>query len=315
MLDYFSNPEVWSALLTIIGIDIVLSGDNAVVIALACRNLPPQQKKWGIVAGTGAAVGLRVIFTIFIAYLLTVPYLKFVGGLLLFWVGYKLAAGHDEDENIDPARNLFHAVRIIVVADAVMSLDNMVAVAAAAKGDYALLVAGLLISIPLVVSGAALLLKLIDRYPVIVPGGAALIGYIGGEVTVTDPTVQPWLMQHAAWVHDFAPLLGAIAVIAVSRVMVAPTQKVEADTVAQEAVAGAGLFVARAVLMRIAALVAGAAAYGIGEEGEMNADDAAMSVLKALLPVFAVIIAIILGEALGWLLRRWRGQSVRAPSA
>jgi YjbE family integral membrane protein len=305
MLESLISPETLGALLTIIGIDIVLSGDNAVVIALACRNLPPKQQRLGIVAGTGAAVGLRVVFTIFIAYLMTVPYLKAIGGALLFWVGYKLVAGDNDEENIDPAGNLWQAIRIIVVADAVMSLDNMIAVAAAAKGSVPLLIAGLLISIPLVVSGAALLLKMIERYPVIVPAGAALIGYIGGEVVATDPIIEPWLEANAAWLHQFAPLIGAIAVIAVSRV-IAPPKKTDAAEVAKEAAAGAGLFAARAVLIRIAALLAGGVAYGLGERGGPDVDSALLKVLEALLPVFAVMIAIVAGEALAALLRRLR---------
>ena len=138
------DAAFWVALLKIIGVNIILSGDNAVVIALACRGLPPKQQKWGVALGAGAAVLLRVIFTIFIAYLLTVPYLKIVGGLLLFWVGYKLMLGDEGGEDVDAGSNLWNAVKIVVIADAVMSLDNAIAIAAAAHGNTTLIVLGLL---------------------------------------------------------------------------------------------------------------------------------------------------------------------------
>src|SRR5215471_9298624 len=134
------DAHFWLALLQIIGINIILSGDNAVVIALACRALPPGQQKWGIILGAGAAVVLRIIFTIFIVYLMTIPYLKIAGGLLLFWIGYKLMMPQEEGDEVDAATSLWHAVRIVMIADAVMSLDNVIAVAAAAKGDILLLV-------------------------------------------------------------------------------------------------------------------------------------------------------------------------------
>jgi len=304
MLEYFTDPQTWSALLTIIGVDIVLSGDNAVVIALACRNLPPQQKKMGIIAGTGAAVILRVIFAIFVAYLMTVPYLKLIGGGLLFWVGYKLAMGNDENEEIDPAKNLWGAIRIIVIADAVMSLDNVIAVAAAARGDFYLLAFGLALSIPIVVAGATILLRLIDKYPVIVPAGAALIGYIGGEVVIGDPVLVDWVNQNAAWLHFAAPIAGAVAVIAIAR-LVNPTPA-KAVTVAEEAAAGAAVFLGRAILIRVAALILGAAAYSIGDPASSTQFGMAGGVVTALRPVFAAVVAIVVGEGLGWLLRRTR---------
>ena len=202
------------ALLQIIGIDIVLSGDNAVVIALACRSLPPKQQRIGVILGAGAAVALRVIFTVFITYLMAMPYLKLAGGLLLLWIGYKLLTEEAADDvNVDASSHLWGAVRTVLIADAVMSLDNVLAVAAAAKGDVALLVIGLLISIPLVVYGAQLMLKLIERMPFIITLGAALLGYIGGEVIVTDPALQPWVDAHSHWLHYVAPLLGAVLVL------------------------------------------------------------------------------------------------------
>lgn len=304
MIEYLSNPEVWAKLLTIIGIDIILSGDNAVVIALACRSLPAKQQKWGIILGAGTAVALRIIFTIFIAYLIMVPYLRLVGGTLLFWVGYKLVVGEDGEEDIEPANSLWHAIRIIVIADAVMSLDNVIAVAAAAKGDVILLIAGLLISIPLVVYGATLMIKLIERYPFIVPGGAALIGFIGGEVVVSDQALEPWIKQNAAWLHQLAPLLGAIAVIVVSR-MVAPLAKFSVSVVAKEAAVGAALLLGRTVLIRLATLVLSAAAYSVAD-GTPEGDGTVMQVMHGLRPIFAAAIAIVLGEAAAWVVRRVR---------
>ena len=204
----------WIALLQIIGINIILSGDNAVVIALACRSLPPRQQKIGILLGAGAAVVLRVIFTLFVVFLMATPFLKLAGGLLLLWIGYKLLVEEEADEDdIHAASHLWGAVRTVLIADAVMSLDNVIAVAAAAKGNTVLLMLGLTISIPLVVYGATLMIALIKRMPFIVTLGAALIGYIAGEVIVTDPAVQPWVDVHAHWLHVVAPLLGAVLVL------------------------------------------------------------------------------------------------------
>ncbi len=213
------------ALLQIIWVNIILSGDNAVVIALACRSLPPRQQKIGVLLGAGLAVVLRIIFTIFIVWLLTIPYLKLIGGLLLFWIGYKLMQPEGEGEGeVDAAGGLWQAVRIVLVADAVMSLDNVIAVAAAAKGDISLLVIGLGISVPLVVYGATLMLKLLQRFPIIVVLGAALIGYIAGDVIVTDPALQPWLDLHANWLHYAAPGLGAVLVVAIGRLAFPPAR-------------------------------------------------------------------------------------------
>jgi YjbE family integral membrane protein len=217
VFESFDQPEFWIGLLQIIGIDILLSGDNAVVIALACRSLPPHQRRRGIILGAGAAIVLRVIFAAFIVHLLAVPYLKIVGGLLLFWIAIKLLQpeeSHDGD-GVDPARNLYQAVRTIVIADAVMSLDNVVAIAAAAKGDVALLALGLLISIPLIVYGSTLILTLLDRYPIIVAVGGALLGYIAGETVATDPALIDWVNEHAAWLHYGAPVGGAAIVVVV----------------------------------------------------------------------------------------------------
>jgi YjbE family integral membrane protein len=303
MIESLFSAEMWANLLTIIGINIVLSGDNAVVIALACRTLPGRQQAWGVAFGAGAAVLLRIVFTVFIAYLLQVQFLKIVGGLLLFWVGYKLMTDDGGDDDVAAGANLWQAVRIVVIADAVMSLDNVIAVAAAAHGNTALLIAGLVISIPMVVYGATLLIKLIERFPVIVPAGAALIGYIGGEVVVTDAAVHDWLESHLVWARHVAPLLGAVAVILVSRIM-KPREESDAHADVQEAAAGAGLFAGRAVLTRIAAFFIGGIAYVIGEPVPGETDGALVLALHALLPIFAAVIAITLGEFLARRVRR-----------
>ncbi|MGZ8309860.1 MAG: TerC family protein, partial [Rhodoplanes sp.] len=179
----------------IIWINILLSGDNAVVIAMACRGLPPRQRMWGMILGAGVAVVLRIIFTVVIATLMLMPYLKLVGGLALFYIAVKLLVPDDEREGgIEAVDHLWRAVRIVAIADIVMSLDNVIAIAAAAQGNLVLLVIGLAISIPLIVAGAALIMSLLDRFPILVWAGAALLGWIVGEVIVTDPAIEPLIV-------------------------------------------------------------------------------------------------------------------------
>lgn len=194
------DSQFWVGLIQIIWIDILLSGDNAVVIALACRGLPAKQRKVGILLGAGAAVGLRILFALVITYLLAVPFLKVVGGILLFWIAVKLVVGEDEGEgghaNIAETDNLWRAVRTIAIADAVMSLDNVIAIAAAAHGNVWLFVFGLALTIPLIVFGSTLILSMIERFPIIVWAGAALLGWIAGEMILSDPVV---LRQLVAW--------------------------------------------------------------------------------------------------------------------
>jgi len=192
-MEELATQAFWIGLAKIIGVNIVLSGDNAVVIALAARSLPARQQRLAILWGAGAAVGLRIVLTIFAVALLTLPWLKLVGSLLLFWIGIKLLVPEDGDENIDASDNLMAAIKTILIADLVMSLDNVIAVAAAAGGSMTLLVLGLAISIPLVVFGATLLVTLMERYPVIITIGAALIGMVAGEMLVTDPVALEWL--------------------------------------------------------------------------------------------------------------------------
>ena len=190
------------AVLKIIGINIVLSGDNAVVIALACRGLPPRQRMAGILLGAAAAVLLRIIFTVLIQYLLDVPWLQIAGGLLLFWIAIKLLVAEEAtEESVAAGGSLFEAVKIVAIADIVMSLDNVLAIAGAAKSappdqQMWLIVIGLLISIPLVVFGATLIVTLLTRFPVLVWAGAALLGWIAGELLVSDRVV---VFQMQAW--------------------------------------------------------------------------------------------------------------------
>jgi len=179
-------------ILRIIGIDIVLAGDNAVVIALACRSLPPRQRMAGIILGAGVAVLLRIFFTVIIQYLLEVQYLKLIGGFLLFWIAIKLLTSEEgSEENVKSGTNLFESVRIVAIADLVMSLDNMLAIAAAAGGDTYLIIFGLALSIPLVVAGSTLIMTLLTRFPILVWAGAALLGWIAGELIATEPVMRP----------------------------------------------------------------------------------------------------------------------------
>jgi YjbE family integral membrane protein len=190
------QPAFWLSVGKIIWIDILLSGDNALVIALACRGLPPQQRLWGVVLGAGAAVVLRVTFAGIVATLMELPYLKLAGGLALLVIAAKLLVPEKEDEEgIAAAGHLWAAVRVVVIADFVMSLDNVIAVAAAANGSVLLLAIGLAVSVPLIVVGAALIMLLLTRLPFLVWAGAALLGWIAGEVIATDPAVAPLLHQ------------------------------------------------------------------------------------------------------------------------
>src|SRR5947199_2938266 len=193
--DEVGQTAFWVALLKIMWINILLSGDNAVVIAMACRGLPRRQRLWGMVLGAGVAVVLRILFTGVVASLMLLPFLKIVGGLALFYISVKLLVPEDPDEDeVEAVEHLWRAVRIVAIADIIMSLDNVIAIAAAAQGNMALLVLGLAISIPLIVAGAALIMALLDRYPILVWAGAALLGWIVGEVIATDPAIYDHLV-------------------------------------------------------------------------------------------------------------------------
>ena len=189
------QPSFWVALGKIMWINILLSGDNALVIAMACRGLPPRQRFWGMVLGAGVAVVLRIIFTFIVVTLMALPYLKLVGGLALLLIAAKLLVpeGEGGEDDVHAASHLWAAVQIVAVADIVMSLDNVIAVAAAANGSIPLLVLGLAISVPLIVAGAALIMALLTRLPILVWLGAALLGWIAGDVMATDPAIEPKL--------------------------------------------------------------------------------------------------------------------------
>lgn len=218
------NPEqapFWIAALRIVLINILLSGDNAVVIALACRELPHRQRLWGMVIGAGLAVILLIFFTGIVAQLMLRPYLKLIGGMALFFIAAKLLLPEDADEReVQAEAHLWRAVRIVVVADVIMSLDNIIAVATAAHGNLGLLVVGLTVSIPMIVAGAAVIMALLDRFPIVVWIGAALLGWIAGEAIATDLAVSRYLMsafgekfvQEVEWA---VPGAGAVLVIAV----------------------------------------------------------------------------------------------------
>jgi YjbE family integral membrane protein len=189
-----ATPAFWVAVGKIIWINVLLSGDNALVIALACRGLDPKQRLWGMIFGAGAAVVLRIIFTGIVATLMNLPYLKLVGGLALLVIAAKLLVPEEKDEGgVESASHLWAAIQIVVIADIVMSLDNVIAVAAAANGSVPLLILGLAISIPLIVAGAALIMALLTRLPILVWAGAALLGWIAGDVIATDPAIEPKL--------------------------------------------------------------------------------------------------------------------------
>ncbi|WP_112663742.1 TerC family protein [Microvirga flavescens] len=193
-MDYILSTTFLVSLLQVVWIDILLSGDNAVVIAMACRSLPQNQRKLGIMLGAGTAVALRIVFALIISYLLGVPYLRIIGGLLLFWIALKLIGGEEEEgHEVKASDSLWKAVRTIAIADAVMSLDNVVAIAAASRGHPELFIFGLLLSIPLIMAGASVITNLLTRFPLLVWAGAALLGYIAAEMIVTDPVVLGWL--------------------------------------------------------------------------------------------------------------------------
>src|SRR5438270_9609137 len=204
-MEMLQSHEFWLGLLKIIGVNIILSGDNAVVIALAARSLPHKQQKQAIFWGAGAAIVLRIMLTLFAVALLTLPWLKLVGSLLLFWIGVKLLIPEDGDADIQASEHLLTAIKTILIADLVMSLDNVIAVAAAAGGSYALLILGLAISIPLVVFGATLLIKLMERFPVIITLGAGLIGWVAGEMLVADRALAGWLTSLGATYREDQP--------------------------------------------------------------------------------------------------------------
>jgi len=223
-----THAPFWIAALQIIGVNIILSGDNAVVIAMACLSLPPRQRLWGMILGAGVAVLLRVVFTLVVAQAMTYPFLKLIGGALLFWVAIKLVSEDaDEDAETQSGETLWRAVRIVVIADIVMSLDNVIAIAAAAELaaaavdpghaaaiKAALIVFGLATSVPLIIAGSAILMALLERFRVLVWGGGALLGWVAGDIMSTDPAVISWFGEAAAaTLHEWGGRVGALIVV------------------------------------------------------------------------------------------------------
>jgi len=225
------SPAFWVGAGQIIGVNIILSGDNAVVIAMACRMLPPRQRLWGMILGAGVAVLLRVLFTLVVAQAMAYPYLKLVGGILLLWVAIKLLVPDEEGEGkVEAAENLWRAVRIVAIADIVMSLDNVIAIAASAETaamrvdpshaasiKTILIIFGLATSVPLIIAGSALLMALLDRYPILVWAGAGLLGWVAGDIMAKDTVLENWFGAGTMdSLHVWAAAAGAIFVIALS---------------------------------------------------------------------------------------------------
>ncbi|QDL52874.1 TerC family protein [Rhodoferax aquaticus] len=215
-MELLASADFWISLIEIVWINIILSGDNAVVIALAARSLPAEQQKKAVMFGSGAAVILRVGLTLVAATLMQLPYLQIVGGLLLLWIGVQLITGEEGGEGeSSTTSSLMGAVRTILIADLVMSLDNVIAVAATAHGNMVLLVLGLAISIPLVIFGSTLMIRIMERFPFIVTLGAALIGWVAGGTIVSDVSLQAQLASYH-WLHYVAAAVGAIAVLGIA---------------------------------------------------------------------------------------------------
>jgi YjbE family integral membrane protein len=219
MFEAISAAETWAALGEIVFINILLSGDNAVVIALACRSLPPRQRKLGILFGTLGAIVLRIVLTLAVLYVLKseIPYVQLIGAVLLLWIGIKLLAPDNGGGSVFDSDNLIAAIKTIVIADCIMSLDNVLGVAAAAHGSVALIVIGLALSIPIIILGSALIMKLMDRFPFIITVGAALLGYVAGEMALSDPAVVDYIQANARYLHYALPLAGALFVVVVGK--------------------------------------------------------------------------------------------------
>jgi len=217
-----TSGALWGALLAIIVANILLSGDNAVVIAMAARSLKPEHQKKAIIWGSAAAIVMRVILTVVAVKLLTIPYLKIIGGALLFWIGYQLLTDNDDEADIKSHATIGAAIRTILIADLVMSLDNVIAVAAAADKapesmKLILLIVGLGMSIPIIIAGSTLLIKVMEKYPIIITGGAALLGYLAGSMMVTDPAVSHWFESNVPNAEALAGALGAVLVVVVAK--------------------------------------------------------------------------------------------------
>ena len=216
------DPIFWTALMKIIGVNIILSGDNAVVIALAARSLPARQQKKAIFWGSGAAILMRIVLTMFAVALLTLPWLKIVGSVLLIWIGVKLLTDNDDgEEHVESHDSLPAAIKTILIADLVMSVDNVIAVAAAAKNDTTLLIVGLAISIPLIIFASTLLIKEMERFPIVITIGAALIGWVAGEMAWDEQVFASFTSQFPKWYEYIAAAVGAALVVVAGKMLAA----------------------------------------------------------------------------------------------
>ncbi|HEV7856748.1 MAG TPA: TerC family protein [Herminiimonas sp.] len=218
MLASLNDSTLWVALFQIIIINVLLSGDNAVIIALACRSLPPKQQRNAFLIGTVAIVVLMTALTSVASILLTIPYVEMVGAVLLVWIGIKLLLPEEENGDVNSSDNFWAAVKTIIIADIVMSLDNVLGMAGAAKGHMGLLFVGMVITIPLILFGSAMLMKLMERFPVIVTIGAGLLGYVAGEMAVEDPALKGYL-ANAHYLEIALPILGAVIVVGVGKML------------------------------------------------------------------------------------------------
>ena len=219
MFGFNTGWELLGVVLQIALINIVLSGDNAVVIALACRSLPPRQQKLAL---TLSAVGLVVLMTIITAcaaYLLTLPYLELVGSLILLWIGVKLLLPEQETSSVNESKHLIGAVKTVIIADIVMSLDNVLGMAGAAEGHLGMLVVGLVISIPLILFCSVIIMKLMQRFPILVTIGGALLGYVAGEMAVGDPSIRGWIVHHAPYLNAVVQVAGAVLVVSLGKTL------------------------------------------------------------------------------------------------
>lgn len=221
------SPEFWVAVLQIIAIDIVLGGDNAIVIALACRRLPKEQRNRGIFWGVFGAIALRVVLISFALTLLAIPFLKIIGALLLVWIGIKLLQPEPENSTheIDASTTLLGAIKTIIIADVVMSLDNVIAIAGAAKDSVGLVIFGLIVSVPIIVWGSKLIMRLMDRFPIIIIIGAGLLGWVAGDMAITDVAINEWVSTNAIFLHWFSPVCGALIIVITGKLLAARSLK------------------------------------------------------------------------------------------
>ncbi len=223
-MEYFNDAWVITVL-QIIAIDIVLGGDNAIVIALACRNLPKHQRRIGILWGTAGAIILRVILVFFATSLMEIPGLRLIGGILLLWIGVKLLTEvetHDLDSKVNQSSNLFTAIRTIIIADFAMSLDNALAITAAAKGDINLVIFGLLLSVPIIIWGSALILRLMEKFPIIITAGAGLLGWLAGGLIISDKLFAEFSTTSLPATPTMVAAVGAISVVTIGKFLAKP---------------------------------------------------------------------------------------------